>query len=298
MYALAGLDNKKLGWGRRDETWSSGGTARGARRRCRDWFRLGDRDPAVHVERTRRLRRGDAKPAIADSRAVGSASVPACCRRRMIRCARSCERMRDGLISRIISVRSQRRHPVVRERPSQARRDARPHPELLAALRDERLRACDHLPVQPVHQRRAHPGCARDAPGSACRLCGMPSHRGFSPSSVAARSKVRPPSDDGGGARNDAERRGGGEALRRSHRWLRDGYRRRGGGRPCGGESDARAHAYDRTSRSASNSPVSSSRRRRARLSEERPGSPVTASGPSCPSGELDGRPSNGCRRA
>ncbi len=56
-YALAGLDNQVQGWGRRDETWSfmeTIGTLGGA-----DWFRLGDRDLALHVERTRRLRAGE-----------------------------------------------------------------------------------------------------------------------------------------------------------------------------------------------------------------------------------------------
>jgi LPPG:FO 2-phospho-L-lactate transferase len=52
MYKFAGLDNTKLGWGRRDETWSfmETLTVLGGE----DWFRLGDRDLAVHVERTRR----------------------------------------------------------------------------------------------------------------------------------------------------------------------------------------------------------------------------------------------------
>ena len=57
MYTLAGLDNAKLGWGRHDETWSFMETlsALGGE----DWFRLGDRDLAVHVERTRRLKAGE-----------------------------------------------------------------------------------------------------------------------------------------------------------------------------------------------------------------------------------------------
>src|ERR1700734_431837 len=56
MYTLAGLDNTELGWGRRDESWSfmETLTALGGE----DWFRLGDRGLAVHVERTRRLRLG------------------------------------------------------------------------------------------------------------------------------------------------------------------------------------------------------------------------------------------------
>lgn len=56
-YALAGLDNPVTGWGRRDETWSfmeTIGTLGGA-----EWFRLGDRDLALHVERTRRLKAGE-----------------------------------------------------------------------------------------------------------------------------------------------------------------------------------------------------------------------------------------------
>jgi len=55
-YTLAGLDNQELGWGRRDESWAAmetlaalGGEA---------WFRLGDRDLALHLFRTARLRAG------------------------------------------------------------------------------------------------------------------------------------------------------------------------------------------------------------------------------------------------
>ncbi|WP_300652636.1 2-phospho-L-lactate transferase [Pseudomonas sp.] len=57
LYTLAGLANPETGWGRRDETWSFmqaleqlGGEA---------WFRLGDADLAMHVERTRRLAAGE-----------------------------------------------------------------------------------------------------------------------------------------------------------------------------------------------------------------------------------------------
>jgi LPPG:FO 2-phospho-L-lactate transferase len=57
LYALSGRDNREQGWGRRDETWhfmaaleEVGGET---------WFRLGDRDLAVHVERTRRLSLGE-----------------------------------------------------------------------------------------------------------------------------------------------------------------------------------------------------------------------------------------------
>jgi LPPG:FO 2-phospho-L-lactate transferase len=55
MYTLAGLAHPMLGWGRRDETWnfmSALETLGGE-----TWFRLGDRDLAVHVMRTEMLRR-------------------------------------------------------------------------------------------------------------------------------------------------------------------------------------------------------------------------------------------------
>lgn len=55
-YTLAGLANPETGWGRADESWAFletletlGGPT---------WFRLGDRDLALHTERTRRLRQG------------------------------------------------------------------------------------------------------------------------------------------------------------------------------------------------------------------------------------------------
>jgi len=56
LYTLSDLANKDLGWGRHDETWnfmaaleSFGGET---------WFRLGDRDLALHVTRTRMLAMG------------------------------------------------------------------------------------------------------------------------------------------------------------------------------------------------------------------------------------------------
>jgi LPPG:FO 2-phospho-L-lactate transferase len=57
VYTLAGLANRDLGWGRGDETWSFMETV--ATLGGETWFRLGDRDLAMHVERTRRLRAGE-----------------------------------------------------------------------------------------------------------------------------------------------------------------------------------------------------------------------------------------------
>ncbi len=56
-YNLAGMEQPDTGWGRADESWDAlkeiqklGGP---------DWFRLGDRDLATHLERTRRLGSGE-----------------------------------------------------------------------------------------------------------------------------------------------------------------------------------------------------------------------------------------------
>jgi LPPG:FO 2-phospho-L-lactate transferase len=61
-YVLAGLDNPVTGWGRRDETWSFMETL--ASLGGETWFRLGDRDLALHVERTCRLAGGETLGAI------------------------------------------------------------------------------------------------------------------------------------------------------------------------------------------------------------------------------------------
>ena len=64
LYTLGGVANPETGWGRRDETWSfmDATAALGGP----TWFKLGDRDLAVHVERTRRLRAGETLTAIAE----------------------------------------------------------------------------------------------------------------------------------------------------------------------------------------------------------------------------------------
>jgi len=55
-YTLAGLANPETGWGRVDETFHA--LENVSRLGGADWFRIGDRDLATHVERTRRLRAG------------------------------------------------------------------------------------------------------------------------------------------------------------------------------------------------------------------------------------------------
>jgi LPPG:FO 2-phospho-L-lactate transferase len=62
MYTLAGVANPDTGWGRAGDTWlvmealaALGGET---------WFRLGDQDLAVNLERTRRLRAGESLSAV------------------------------------------------------------------------------------------------------------------------------------------------------------------------------------------------------------------------------------------
>jgi LPPG:FO 2-phospho-L-lactate transferase len=64
-YTLAGLENPETGWGRKEESWDTineisqlGGP---------DWFRLGNKDLAVHLERTRRLQNGETLTEITSS---------------------------------------------------------------------------------------------------------------------------------------------------------------------------------------------------------------------------------------
>lgn len=68
MYTLADIVDTTKGWGRADETWNFLGELR--RLGAPDWFMLGDKDLAVHVERTRRLRAGESLGAVTKDLAV------------------------------------------------------------------------------------------------------------------------------------------------------------------------------------------------------------------------------------
>ena len=56
LYTLAGIENPAQGWGRADETWAFMETLE--RLGGETWFRLGDKDLALHVFRTRALAEG------------------------------------------------------------------------------------------------------------------------------------------------------------------------------------------------------------------------------------------------
>jgi LPPG:FO 2-phospho-L-lactate transferase len=161
-YVLAGIDNPVTGWGRRDETWSfmESIAALGGE----DWFRLGDRDLALHVERTRRLRLGqtlsEVTTDISRRLGIGARIVPM-----------SDDRVRTRVRSDVgwidfqdYFVRQQCR-PVVHELAFDGVTRARPHPDIATALRSGEIRAviiCPSNPFISVEPILAIPGM-RDA---------------------------------------------------------------------------------------------------------------------------------------
>jgi LPPG:FO 2-phospho-L-lactate transferase len=144
VYTLAGLANPELGWGRRDETWSfmeTLGTLGGE-----TWFRLGDRDLALHVERTRRLREGETLSAITDDirrrLGVGPRILPMSDGRLRTRL-----RSDGGWLEFQEYFVHQRCEPPVHELSFVG--DARAQPDFLAALADPALAAVVICPSNP-----------------------------------------------------------------------------------------------------------------------------------------------------
>lgn len=146
VYALSGLDNPETGWGRRDETWSF--MAALGELGAETWFRLGDRDLAMHVERTRLLRAGKTLSAVTAriATALGIAT-------RILPMSDDCVRTRVKTRDRDIDfqdyfVRLKCAPPVLGFVFAGAER-ARAHPDVLAGLRDPSLRAVVICPSNP-----------------------------------------------------------------------------------------------------------------------------------------------------
>lgn len=64
LYALSGKNNPELGWGRADETWAC--ISELEELGADSWFRLGDRDLALHLVRTQMLNQGATLQKVAD----------------------------------------------------------------------------------------------------------------------------------------------------------------------------------------------------------------------------------------
>ena len=168
-YVLAGLDNPVTGWGRRDETWSFMEAIGGLG--GEDWFRLGDRDLATHVERTRRLRAGETLSAVTADFArrlgIGPVLLPMSDDpvRTRLRTAEGWLDFQDYFVR-------QQCRPVVEEIAFVGAKTARALPAFLAALADPLLRAvviCPSNPFISVEPILAIPGV-----WDAMRACAAP----------------------------------------------------------------------------------------------------------------------------
>ena len=213
MYVLAGLDDPQRGWGRRDETWSF--MAALAALGGETWFQLGDGDLATHVERTRRRAAGETLSAVTADfcRRLGIATrvVPMSDDkvRTRLRTSEGWLDFQDYFVRR-------RCAPAVMELAYEGAATARAQPDVLAALRDPRLRAvviCPSNPFISIEPILAVPGM-REAIATLRRAGG---------GGVADHRRPRgqgPDRQDDGRARPRRERRSGGAALRRSARRL------------------------------------------------------------------------------
>lgn len=169
LYTLSGQANPELGWGRAGETWTfmAALEALGGE----TWFRLGDGDLATHVERTRRLKARESLSHIIDDfrRRLGIAA-------RLLPMSddpvRTRLRTQDGWLDFQDYFVRLRCAPVISELVFAGAEAASPHPELLAALADPRLRAvvvCPSNPFISIDPMLAVPGvrealCACRAP--------------------------------------------------------------------------------------------------------------------------------------
>jgi LPPG:FO 2-phospho-L-lactate transferase len=144
LYTLAGLDNPNTGWRRRGETWTFmvalealGGET---------WFRLGDGDIAIHIERTRRLRaRESPSPITAEfSRRLGVAT-------RIVPMSDDKVRTRIRTPDTWLDFQKyfDRCESEVLEVAFEGAVSAKLHPDLLATITDPKLRAIVICPSNP-----------------------------------------------------------------------------------------------------------------------------------------------------
>lgn len=145
-YTLAGLDNRELGWGRRDESWnfmetlgSLGGDT---------WFRLGDRDLALHIERTRRLAAGERLTRITADLAARLGARPRILPMSDDR-VRTRLRTSEGWLDFQPYFVGLRCAPIVHELAFAGAETARPTPELLETLARPDLRCIVICPSNP-----------------------------------------------------------------------------------------------------------------------------------------------------
>jgi LPPG:FO 2-phospho-L-lactate transferase len=168
-YTLAGLDHPEQGWGRRDESWNFMAALEAIGGET--WFRLGDRDLAIHVERTRRLAAGETLSRITDDirrrLAIASEILPMSDDRvrTRLRCDEGWLDFQDYFVRR-------RCAPIVREIAFAGASAATANATALAHLADPALRAvviCPSNPFISVEPILALPGMR-----AALRSCAAP----------------------------------------------------------------------------------------------------------------------------
>ena len=143
---LAGLDDKERGWGRAGESWAfmEALTALGGE----TWFNLGDKDLALHVERTRRLRDGQSLTMITEGIAkrlgIAARIVPATDDR-----LRTVVETENGPLDFQHYFVRERCEPVVRGFRYDGAESARPNPIVLEALASPVLEAVVICPSNP-----------------------------------------------------------------------------------------------------------------------------------------------------
>jgi len=146
LYTLGGLSDPERGWGRADETWHF---MEGLRQLGGEtWFQLGDRDLAMHVERTRQLREG-ISPSVFTAAAAKRLGIAA-----------SIVPMSDDPVSTVVHTDEgslpfqryfveRRCEPVLRRVVFEKAARARASRAALAALRDPDLAAVVICPSNP-----------------------------------------------------------------------------------------------------------------------------------------------------
>lgn len=146
MYALAGLADPVRGWGRREETWAFMAALKELG--GQSWFQLGDRDLAVHVERTWRLAQGSTLTEVTAHlfhalgiavRVVPMSDDPV---RTRVRTDQGWLDFQEYFVHRQCQ-------PAVREFAFAGAELAQPHPHALAALERADLRAIVICPSNP-----------------------------------------------------------------------------------------------------------------------------------------------------
>jgi len=156
LYTLAGVVEESQGWGRRDETFLAQEEL--ARLGEDTWFRLGDRDLATHIHRTRLLRNGMSMTDVVDGMrrtlGIGARILPATDGRQ-----RTMVRTADGWIA----FQEYFREAADRRPGPRAAVRARRRTDRARARRDRGGGRHRHRPEQPVREHRADPGARRHA---------------------------------------------------------------------------------------------------------------------------------------